>query len=158
MLLPVAAVVPFDGRGDGRASAGLCSGIDRVRLPRPLPPSGRERRRLVDPRARWKEHVPMGMVTRWLAVCLFCAGMVGCADLEAASQDAGATRDAIQSDLGVDAEVGFRIFQGTGGAKTFVSVKLATTPPGEAAAIKAKVRAIVEAHFRRHVDDVDVAM
>src|SRR5262245_28910250 len=98
----------------------------------------------------------MGRISRWVGVGLVCFAMVGCGDLKAGMEDAQATRDAIRSELGTDASVNFEIFSGTGGKKTIVSVQLEKPPAGDAAEIKARVRAIVESHFRAHVDDVQL--
>lgn len=100
----------------------------------------------------------MGRISRWVGVVLVCFAMVGCGDFKAGLEDAQATRDAIQSELGTDASVNFNVFHGPGGKKTIVSVRLAKTPPGDAAAIKTRVRSIVDAHFRTHVDDVRLSM
>ena len=54
--------------------------------------------------------------------------------------------------------MGFRVASGMSGKKTLVTVKLKTTPTGDAVSIKSKVEDIVNHTFRSHVDRVDVAL
>ena len=81
----------------------------------------------------------------------------GCG-LREANEDANRTEAEIKTTLGVDAAVNFRVRAGGGGKNTVVIVRLKSTPPGDAASIKAKVNDIVNHTFRSHVDRVDVAL
>ena len=92
-----------------------------------------------------------------LAVAL-CLVTLGCGGFTEAREDAKNTESAIKTELGVNATVGFRVASGMSGKKTLVTVKLKTTPTGEATLIKAKVEEIVSHTFRSHVDRVNVAL
>lgn len=90
--------------------------------------------------------------TVFLALSLLFA-VAGCQSLKEGLEDAQATSQDIEAQLGVKAQVNFHV---TNGHKK-VSVTLSETPEGEAKEIKAKVRTIVEAHFE-DVDEVEIAM
>ena len=90
-----------------------------------------------------------------IALCLVT---LGCGGFTEAREDAKNTESAIKTELGVDATVGFRVASGMSGRKTLVTVKLKTTPTGDAVSIKSKVEDIVNHTFRSHVDRVDVAL
>ena len=83
-----------------------------------------------------------------IALCLLISGCHGFVE---PIEDAKNTESAIKTELGVDATVGVRVASGMSGKKTLVTVKLKTTPTGDAAAIKSKVEDIVNHTFRSHV-------
>lgn len=86
--------------------------------------------------------------------CAIAVTTASCADVGQALRDTRETQAAVKSELGVDAAVSVRTFNG----HTTVGVRLESTPPGEAAAIKAKVTEIVKAKFHGNVERVDVAL
>ncbi len=96
--------------------------------------------------------------TGWASLLVAAIALTGCGQFKELSAESIATRNAIRTELGVDAQVAFRSFSGTSGKKVFVSVRLSSTPPGEAAAIKMRVESIVKSHFKEPVDRVDVTM
>jgi hypothetical protein len=104
---------------------------------------------------RWSSGRRSSLAPVALALCLMCAG---CGGFGEAREDSKNTESAIKAELGIDATVTFRMMSGTAGKKTFVTVKLKTTPTGDAASLKSKVDDIVNHTFRSHVDRVDVAL
>jgi hypothetical protein len=84
--------------------------------------------------------------------------VAGCATLKEKLAESKATEAAIQSELGLQSQISFRTFATKDGAHTVVQVKLASTPPGDVAELKAKIEAIVRAHFTGTVDNVSLAM
>ncbi len=91
-------------------------------------------------------------------VVALCLVTIGCRGFTEPIEDSKNTERAIKTELGVDAAVTFRIASGIGGRTTVVTVRLKTTPTGDAASIKSKVGDIVNHTFRSHVDRVDVAL
>lgn len=83
--------------------------------------------------------------------------MTGCRSMREASEDAERCQAAIQTELGFDSIISFRIFAGTGGKRLFVSVHLLSTP-ADMASLKPFVEAIVRRTFRLPVTTIEVAV
>lgn len=84
--------------------------------------------------------------------------MTGCRSMREASEDASKCEAAIQSELGLESVISFRVFAGTGGKRLFVSVHLLTAPAADMATVKAEVEAIVRRSFRYPVTALEVAV
>lgn len=91
------------------------------------------------------------------AAFLIIVSLSACGDLKNGLADSKRSQTDIKSELGVSSEVNFREFTGTKGKTTTVTVHLDTVPPGDVAAIKASVTAIVTRDFRSHVDNVIIS-
>jgi hypothetical protein len=89
----------------------------------------------------------------WAWMVIFSIGLVSCGALKEGLEDSKRTSSALKSELGVDAQVGFRTVNG----HTTVSVHLATPPAGDAAAAKAQISDVVNRSFRTKVERVDVS-
>jgi hypothetical protein len=76
-----------------------------------------------------------------------------CGGLKDAVDDSKQTTTALKSELGVDARVSFRTFNG----RTTVAVQLAEPPSGDAAALKRNIIGIVNKKFHAKVDQVEVS-
>jgi hypothetical protein len=82
----------------------------------------------------------------------FSIGLVACGSLKEGLEDTKRTSSALKTELGLDAQVGFRTVNG----HTTVSVQLATPPVGDAATAKAQITDVVNRSFRTKVERVDV--
>jgi hypothetical protein len=79
-----------------------------------------------------------------------------CTDFRAAREDAKKCEADLKSELGLNAQVGFRAFSGTKGSHLAVNVHLAAAPPGDAFTVKGKITELVFRDFREHPDQVSV--
>jgi predicted small secreted protein len=116
---------------------------------------GWERSRRISELAGWRRSV----LRSWRVVLMLCMALVvtACLAMREAGEDARKTEAAIKAELGVDAQINFRVFSGTAGKQLFVDVRLNTAPTGDAATVKTKVTTIVNRNFRSHVDEVKVS-
>jgi hypothetical protein len=83
---------------------------------------------------------------------VFSIGLVACGSLKEGLEDTKRTSSALKSELGLDAQVGFRTTNG----HTTVSVQLAAPPVGDAATAKAQITDVVNRSFRTKVERVAV--
>ena len=97
------------------------------------------------------------MRSAWLAILLSLAMLFAGCSLRQGLADAQATEATIKTELGVDAGVNYSTFSGTGGTKHIVTVRLLSTPAGDATTIKTEVTDIVRRSFHAHIDRVDVS-
>lgn len=81
-----------------------------------------------------------------------CCGDLG-GQLKEGMEKSFACSSDIKKEIGVDAQVNFNISNG----KKIIQVELASTPPGDALATKAKVETIVRRHFP-DADTIEVKM
>ena len=93
-----------------------------------------------------------------VVVIAWLIASVGCTNFREHLGDGEETQAAIKAQLGVDNAVGFNEFQGLDGHKLTVNVELRSTPSGDAKELKAKIEAIVRAHFHGSVDRVNVVL
>jgi hypothetical protein len=84
---------------------------------------------------------------------IFSIGLVACGALKEGLEDSKRTSSALKSELGLDAQVGFRTVNG----HTTVSVRLATPPAGDAATAKTQITDVVDRSFRTKIERIDVS-
>jgi hypothetical protein len=80
-------------------------------------------------------------------------GLGACTALKEGMEDSQRTTSSLKTELGLDAQVSVRTFNG----HTTVGVRLAAPPAGDAATAKAQIAEVVNRSFRVKVEHVDVS-
>jgi len=91
----------------------------------------------------------------WAGALLIVSSVGGfaCGGFRESLEDSKRATSALKSELGLDAQVSFRVVNG----HTSVAVRLATPPSGDAATAKRTIVDVVNRSFRAKVDRVDVS-
>ncbi len=91
-----------------------------------------------------------------MGACALSFAVTACASFQEGIDDAKKSKEALKTELGMDANVSFHTFSGTGGKKTIVTVAIRPAPTGDVATVKAQVTTVVTRSFRSPVERVDV--
>jgi len=75
-----------------------------------------------------------------------------------AREDSEKARTEIRQTFGVDAKIGFQLFNGSSGRRFIVRVQFTSPPPGTASEVKEQVTEIIKRNFREPVTAVSVAL